>query len=57
VRKAKLSAGVIDLASAKGAYDAGAVFVDVREVEEWRQGHIRHAVHIPRGLLEFQVER
>ena len=31
-------------------------FVDVREPAEWQQGHIPGAVHIPRGLLEFQAD-
>ena len=33
--------------------DAGAVFVDVREPEEWQHGHIDGSVAAPRGLLEF----
>lgn len=31
-------------------------FVDVREPAEWAQGHVPGAVHIPRGLLEFQAD-
>jgi sulfur-carrier protein adenylyltransferase/sulfurtransferase len=31
-------------------------FLDVREPEEYDQGAIRGAVHIPRGQLEFNVE-
>lgn len=31
-------------------------FVDVREPEEWAQGRVPGAVHIPRGLLEFQAD-
>lgn len=30
--------------------------VDVREKDEWRQGYIPGAVHIPRGFLEMQAE-
>ncbi|MGH9042247.1 MAG: molybdopterin-synthase adenylyltransferase MoeB [Acidimicrobiia bacterium] len=33
-----------------------AVFVDVREMEEYDQGAIPGAVHIPRGFLESQIE-
>ena len=33
------------------------VLVDVREKDEWRQGHIPGAVHMPRGFLEMQAER
>lgn len=57
VRRAKRRAGTIDMKTARKAYDAGAVLLDVREVEEWRQGHIENAVHVPRGMLEFQVGR
>ncbi|NOY92658.1 MAG: molybdopterin-synthase adenylyltransferase MoeB [Deltaproteobacteria bacterium] len=31
------------------------VLVDVREKDEWRQGHIPGAIHIPRGFLEMQA--
>lgn len=31
------------------------VLLDVREASEWKDGHIEEAIHIPRGLLEFQV--
>ena len=34
----------------------GTVLVDVRESDEWRQGHIPQAVAIPRGFLELRVE-
>jgi rhodanese-related sulfurtransferase len=32
------------------------VLIDVREPAEFATGHIAGAVHIPRGVLEFQVE-
>lgn len=31
--------------------------VDVREKDEWRQGFIPGAVHVPRGFLEMQAEQ
>jgi molybdopterin/thiamine biosynthesis adenylyltransferase/rhodanese-related sulfurtransferase len=31
--------------------------VDVREQDEWDEGHIPGAVHIPRGYLESRIER
>ena len=31
--------------------------VDVRERDEWDEGHLPAAVHIPRGSLEFRIER
>lgn len=30
--------------------------IDIRERDEWVQGHIEGAVHIPRGYLELQIE-
>jgi rhodanese-related sulfurtransferase len=35
--------------------DKDHVLLDVREESEWEEGHIEEAIHIPRGLLEFQV--
>jgi len=32
------------------------ILLDVREESEWEDGHIEEAVHIPRGLLEFQIQ-
>ena len=34
----------------------GAVWVDVREADEWQEGHIPGAVHVPRGYLESRIE-
>jgi len=34
----------------------GHLFVDVREPDEWDEGHIPGAVHIPRGYLESRIE-
>ena len=33
------------------------LLVDVREQDEWDEGHISGAVHIPRGHLESRIER
>ncbi len=33
-----------------------AVWVDVREHDEWQEGHIPGAVHVPRGNLESRIE-
>src|SRR4051794_24065108 len=50
----------IDQADAQGAQalvEEGALLVDVREHEEWQQGRIPGAVHIPRGNLEARIEQ
>ena len=33
-----------------------AVIVDVREKDEWNEGHIPHAIHLSRGTLELDIE-
>jgi len=33
-----------------------ALVIDVRESEEWAKGHAAGAIHIPRGLLEREIE-
>ena len=44
---------VAPLAAADERTAGKAVFVDVREAEEWQHGHIEGSVPAPRGLLEF----
>jgi molybdopterin/thiamine biosynthesis adenylyltransferase/rhodanese-related sulfurtransferase len=47
----------VDTAGAAEAIKApGAVVLDVREADEYDQGALPGAVHIPRGFLESQVE-
>lgn len=36
--------------------DQDVVLVDVREKNEWDQGYIPGAIHVPRGYLELQIE-
>jgi adenylyltransferase/sulfurtransferase len=44
----------VDEAKARAA--AGALFLDVREADEWSNGHVPEALFIPRGFLEQRVE-
>src|SRR4051812_48944276 len=46
----------VDTTGASDAIEAGALLLDVREPDEYEQGAIPGAVHIPRGHLEAQVE-
>jgi sulfur-carrier protein adenylyltransferase/sulfurtransferase len=46
----------IDTAEASAARDDGALVLDVREPEEYEQGAIPGAIHIPRGNLESNIE-
>ena len=49
----------IDAERARELHDDAdpAVFLDVREREEWDEGHIPGAVYLPRGWLESRIER
>jgi len=48
----------IDATEARGRIESGEpVVVDVREQDEWDEGHIPGAVHVPRGHLESRIER
>jgi rhodanese-related sulfurtransferase len=38
------------------ARDERAVYLDVREPNEWNLGRLPHAIHLPRGNLESKVE-
>ena len=33
----------------------GTLIIDVREPDEYRQGHVPGAINIPRGMLEFRI--
>jgi rhodanese-related sulfurtransferase len=39
------------------ASDGAPLLVDVRERDEWVEGHIPGAVHVPRGHLESRIEQ
>src|SRR5439155_8318406 len=48
----------IDATQARDRIDSDEpVVVDVREQDEWDEGHIAGAVHVPRGYLESRIER
>ena len=34
----------------------GAVLIDVRETEEFRQGHAKDAIHLSKGVIELRIE-
>src|SRR5687768_11445717 len=53
---AKAEITEVDTAGAADKIAAGAAVLDVREPDEYDQGAIPGAVHIPRGHLEAQVE-
>jgi len=58
LRAARESIEEVDATSAQELLAAGdaPVLVDVRERDEWEQGRIAGAVHVPRGHLESKIE-
>jgi len=58
VDEANKSIKVMSPEQVKSAYDKGEVtLIDVRDIRElWREGTIKNAIHIPRGMLEFWLD-
>ena len=50
------AAQVHDALEQEKSGDQDFALVDVREKNEWNEGHIPGAVHVPRGYLELQIE-
>ena len=55
VAQAKLSVNDVSLSDAPDAIRGADLLLDVREADEYANGHIPGAVHISRGLLEFKL--
>lgn len=53
---AKSEIDEVDTDGAEAAIAAGAIVLDVREPDEYEEGALADAIHIPRGHLEAQVE-
>jgi molybdopterin/thiamine biosynthesis adenylyltransferase/rhodanese-related sulfurtransferase len=56
---ARATVNEVDASGARGLLETEQppALVDVRERDEWEQGHIPGAVHIPRGFLESRIEQ
>ncbi|PNG00585.1 rhodanese-like domain-containing protein [Stutzerimonas kunmingensis] len=55
VELARANIQEVAVADADAAIQAADVLIDVREADEFREGHIAGALNIPRGLLEFKL--
>jgi molybdopterin/thiamine biosynthesis adenylyltransferase/rhodanese-related sulfurtransferase len=53
---AQTKSEISELDAAQARALDGAVWVDVRELDEWQEGHLPGAVHVPRGFLESRIE-
>ena len=56
LRQAKSEIREVSTAEAETLAALGALVLDVRESEEWSEGHIPGAIHVPRGHLESRIE-
>ena len=55
VAAAKARIQEIPVDAAEAAIAQADVLIDVREPDEYRQGHLPGAINLPRGVLEFQI--
>ena len=55
VMQAKAQITEVTLEQAQSKISESDFLIDVREPQEFSQGHLPGAVNIPRGLLEFQI--
>ncbi len=55
VAKAKATIKECSVRDARNCLNAGVLLIDIREAAEFARGHIPGAVHISRGLLEFEI--
>jgi sulfur-carrier protein adenylyltransferase/sulfurtransferase len=56
LRQIKSRIDEVDPAEVRDELGNGTVVVDVREPEEWAQGHIPGAKHVPKSYLESRIE-
>lgn len=55
VAKAKATIKECSIRDVHNCMNAGTVLIDIRDLAEFQRGHIPGAVHISRGLLEFEI--
>jgi molybdopterin/thiamine biosynthesis adenylyltransferase/rhodanese-related sulfurtransferase len=56
IRQVKQQIDEVDPSAVHEVVGDGVAIVDVRETEEWDQGHLPGAKHVPRGYLESRIE-
>ena len=55
IDEAKKMVDTVDVEKVKALRGSGALVLDVREPNEWQEGHLEGAVAIPRGVLEMKI--
>ncbi|MEY2561679.1 MAG: hypothetical protein QOG51_2094 [Verrucomicrobiota bacterium] len=57
VAEAKKQITEISPAEARKQIESGdALLIDVREDDDWREGHAERATHLSRGVIELEIE-
>lgn len=57
VGRAKATITECSVADTRACLNSDTLLIDVREAEEFQKSRIPGAVHVPRGLLEFQIHK
>lgn len=55
VAEAKANITEIDVNKAEKVCPKADIVIDIREPEEYATGHLKEAISIPRGVLEFKI--
>ena len=55
VAKAKATIKECSVSEVKDCLDSTTILIDIREPAEYARGHIPGSIHVPRGMLEFQI--
>ena len=55
VAVAKATIHECEVSDAHGCLQTDTLIIDIREPAEFQRGHIPGALHLPRGLLEFEI--
>ena len=55
VGRVKATIKECSVTDAQSCVNSDTLLIDLRELAEYQRGHIAGAVHLPRGLLEFDI--
>lgn len=55
VAKAKATIKECTVSQVKDCLGPDTILIDIREPDEYARGYIPGAIHVPRGMLEFQI--
>jgi len=57
VARAKATIKECTVSEIRDCLNSNTMLIDIREPAEFQKGHIPGALHLPRGLLEFEIHR